>query len=356
VEQAGLEPVSSPNVTQVVLERGEPFHFTASVVVRPEVTLGDYRQIRVPVESQEVSVEDVEGNIEALRQRYAQLTDVGEREAQRGDVITAELTMRHGDQILGTPAQLQTLDLQRNDLLPGMADQLLGAKVGEPLDVTITLPEEYGRAELRGELVTITADIKQIQAKELPALDDNLAAIAGHGETLEELRRYVRDLLAEEFRLGAEQAQESKALEKLVASSRVEVPEAMVLAEIDHQIKDLELRLSASGISLEQLLASDGKKLDQFRGEQRQPAIERVQQELMLEELARREGLQVSDEELDENLRRIFSGGGSKEARRRAREPLRRELRLGAARRHLASLARGESAPGPSPGLGAVPG
>jgi trigger factor len=349
VAQVELEPVSSPKVIEVVLERGEPFHFTANVVVRPEVTLGDYHQVRVPVESQEVSEEDVESNIQALRQRYAQLTDASERPAQLGDVLTAELTMRHGDQVLGAAAQRQTLDLQRDDLLPGMVDQLLGAEVGVPLDLTITLPEEYPRPELRGEMVTITADIKQIQAKELPALDDNLAAIAGQGENLEELRRYVSDRLAEEFRLVAEQTQESKALEALVAISRVEVPEVMIQEEIDRQIKDLELRLSASGVTLEQLLASEDKQLDQFRGEQRQPAVERVQLELILEELARREDLQVSDEELDANLRRIFTGGGSKETRKRAREPIRRELRLGAARRHLASLARGEASPGSAP-------
>jgi trigger factor len=350
VAQANLEPVSNPDVTEVVLERGEPFRFTASVVLRPEVNLGDYRRIKVSVAAPDLSEEDVDRTLEALRQRYAQLEDAGQREARVGDVITAELTMHHNDEVVGTPGQLQTLDLERGDLLPGMADQLLGARVGEPAEVTVTLPEEYGRPELRGELVVITADVKQIQAKELPALDDNLAAIAGHGESLTELRQFVRDQLTEEARLEGEQGQEAKALEELVAVSRVEVPEVMIQAEIDRQIKDLELRLSASGISLEQLLASDDKQLEQLRGERRQPAVERVQLELILGEVARREKLQVSDQELDENLRRIFSKGASKDSRRRAREPLRRELLLGQARRLVAALARGESIPEPVDG------
>jgi trigger factor len=231
-----------------------------------------------------------------------------------------------------------------------MADQLLGARVGDPVDLTITLPEEYGRPELRGEMVVITADVRQIQAKELPGLDDNLATIAGHGENLAELRQYVRDQLTEETRIESEQLQENKALEELVAISRVEVPEVMIQAEIDRQIKDLELRLSASGVSLEQLLASDDKQMEQLRGERRQPAVERVQLELILEQVARQEGLLVSDRVLDENLGRIFSKGASKESRRRAREPLRRELLLGEARRLVAALARGE--PGPEPAEG----
>jgi trigger factor len=341
--QTELEPVSNPDVSGVVLERGEPFRFTASVVLRPDVELGDYQRIRVPVEVPEVADEEVDATLEALRQRYAQLEDASDREAQLGDVLTAELTMRHGDEIVGTAAQLETLDLERGDLLPGMADQLLGARLGVPVEVTVTLPEEYSRPELRGEMVVITVDVRQIQAKRLPALDDNLAAIAGQGETLADLRQYVRAQLIEEGRLEAERAQEAKALDELREISRVEVPEVMIEAEIDRQIRDLELRLSGSGISLEQLLASDGKQLEQLRGERRQPAIERVQLDLILEELARREGLQVSDRELDENLRRIFAAGASKDVRRRAREPLRRELLLGEARRRVAALARGET-------------
>ncbi|HVB13418.1 MAG TPA: trigger factor [Candidatus Dormibacteraeota bacterium] len=350
VAQVELEPVSTPDVSEVVLERGEPFRFTASVVLRPEVELGDYRKIKVPVAAPEISEDAVDETLAALRQRYAQLDDASEREARLNDVITADLTMRHNGEVVGTPAQSQTLDLERGDLLPGMADQLLGARVGEPVEVTLTLPEEYGRPELRGELVVITADVKQIQAKELPALDDNLATIAGHGESLAELRLFVRDQLTEEARIEAEQAQEAKSLEELVAVSRVEVPEAMIQTEIDRQIKDLELRLSASGISLEQLLASDGKPLEQLRGERRQPAVERVQLELILDQVARREGLQVSDDELDENLGRIFAKGASKESRRRAREPLRRELLLGQSRRLVAALARGEAGLEPAHG------
>jgi trigger factor len=350
VAQSELEPVSNPDVSGVVLERGEPFRFTASVVLRPDVELGDYQRIRVPVEVPEVADEDVDGTLEALRQRYAQLEDASDREARLGDVLTAELTMRHGDEIVGTPAQVETLDLERGDLLPGMADQLLGARVGAPVEVTVTLPEEYSRPELRGEMVVISVEVKQIQAKRLPGLDDNLAAIAGQGETLADLRQYVREQLVEEGRLEAERAQEAKALDELRQVSRVEVPEVMIEAEIDRQIRDLELRLSGSGISLEQLLASDGKQLEQLRGERRQPAIERVQLELILEELARREGLQISDKELDENLRRIFATGASKEVRRRAREPLRGELLLGEARRRVASLAKGESGEEPAEG------
>ena len=352
VEQAQLDPVSQPTVAEADLERGQPFRFVASVLLRPEVTLGDYRQIRVPLEVKEVPEQDVDGTLEALRQRYAQLTDATDREVQAQDVVTAELTMRHGDQVIGTPNQVQTLDLQRGDLLPGMADQLLGARVGgDPIEITVTLPEDYAREELRGEMVVVTANVTGIQAKSLPELDDNLAAIAGRGETLEELKGFIRDELREELAAEAEREQANKAMELLLGMTKVEVPEAMIQAEIDHQVRDLEARLAESGLALDALLAAQGRSLEQLRGERRQAAVERVRLDLALGQVAKQEALETSDLELAAALTQILPKGTSKEARERAREPIRREVTIGKANNFVLELARGGQEPG-SPAAG----
>ena len=352
VEQAQLDPVSQPTVAEADLERGQPFRFVASVLLRPEVTLGDYRQIRVPLEVKEVPEQDVDGTLEALRQRYAQLTDATDREVQAQDVVTAELTMRHGDQVIGTPNQVQTLDLQRGDLLPGMADQLLGARVGgDPIEITVTLPDDYAREELRGEMVVVTANVTGIQAKSLPELDDNLAAIAGRGETLEELKGFIRDELREELAAEAEREQANKAMELLLGMTKVEVPEAMIQAEIDHQVRDLEARLAESGLALDALLAAQGRSLEQLRGERRQAAVERVRLDLALGQVAKQEALETSDLELAAALTQILPKGTSKEARERAREPIRREVTIGKANNFVLELARGGQEPG-SPAAG----
>ncbi len=345
VGQAGLQPVSSPQVSEVVLERGQPFHFVASVTLRPEVTLGDYRGIQVALAPRAITEEQVDQALEDVRQRYAQLSDASDREARFGDVLEAGLTMTHGGEAVGAPNQRQTLELEPEALLPGMADQLQGARVGEEVEISVTLPQEYGREELRGELVTITAALKQIQAKELPPLDDNLAAIAGHGENLLELRQYAREQLQEVAELEATREQEAQVTERLLALARVEVPEEMVQAEIDRQLRELELRLGGAGVAVAPWLESQGKTPEQFRGEQRQPAVERVRLELLLDELASQEKIEVGDQELDQSLRRIFSGPKSGETRRRAREPLRREMRRERAGRWLAAHARGEAGP-----------
>jgi trigger factor len=342
VRQEQLEPVSQPSVGEADLERGQPFRFVASIVLRPEVKLGDYAKIRVPLESKEVPEADVDGTIDALRQRYAQLTDVGERGVEANDVVTAELSMIHNGQPVGTPGQVQVLDLQRGELLPGMSEQLLGATAGaEPVEITVTLPEDYAREELRGEMVTVTAKVTRIQLKELPSLDDNLAAIAGHGENLAELRGYIQEQIAAEMAEQARQEQAGKVMDALLELAKTDVPEPMIQAEIDHQLRDLERRLAESGVSLDTLLSVEGQSLEQLRGERRQSAAERVRLELALGQIAKQEGFQPADEEVSAALTRLMPKGSSKDVRERAREPIRREMAISMARDHLLSLATG---------------
>ena len=343
IRQVELEPVAQPQISQSELQRGEAFRFVATVGVRPEVQLGDYRSIRVPLEHKDVPVEDVEGTLTALRQRYAQLTDAGDRPVEVGDVVTARLTMLHNGEVVGTPEQEQTLDLERGELLPGMADQLLGAVAGgDPVEISLTLPEEYAREELRGELVTITAVVTRVQSKELPALDDNLAAIAGQGETLEELRGFIREQIAADLLEEAERAQASAALEALIGMTKAEVPESMIQAEIDHQIRDLDRRLREAGVTLDALLSAQGSSLEQLRGERRQAAVEAVRLDLALGEVVKREGISVEAPELDRAMVGALPKGTAKAARNRVREALRRELELSRARELVLRLARGE--------------
>ncbi len=343
IRQADLEPVSPPQVAEAQLERGEPFRFVVTVGVRPPVTLGDYHQLRVPVEVKPVADEDIDTTIAELRQRYAQLVDV-DRAVEAGDVVTAELTMLHNGEPVGAPDQVQTLDLERGGLIPGMAEQLVGAVAGgDPVEITLTMPEDYSREELRGELVTITAKVTRVQAKELPALDDNLAAIVGRGETLAELREYIREQIAAGNVREAEQAQVAAALEELLGITKVDVPESMIQAEIDHQLRDFSRRLEEGGLTLEALLAAQGSSLEQLRGERRQPAVQAVRLDLALSEVVRREQISVSDEEVDAALAGLIPKGSSKADRQRLREAFRRELEIGKARELVAALARGDS-------------
>ncbi len=343
LEDLGLDPVTPPQVEPPQFAPGEPFRFTAVFTVRPEVELGDYRALRVEAEPAAVPEADVEAGLQELRQQHAQLTTVNDRPATPADRVVAELTMHRGQEPVGTPGQTYTLDLDRPDALPGLAAAIAGHRAGEQFEFPLTLPADYPREELQGAEVRVTAQLREVHEKVLPALDDNLASIAGRGETLDELRAAVRADLEQRAAAGAATQFETTVLDRALALATVEVPEAMVQAEIERQLRDLEMRLQAAGLSVEQYLQATQQTVEQLRGERRQPATERVTLELVLEAVARAEGLTVPDPELDQALARIFRAG-ERDARRRAREPLRREMLRRAATERLLQIARGEAA------------
>jgi len=342
----GLDPVTAPQVDTPQFEPGEPFRFTAVFTVRPDVELGEYRALRVEAPAATVPEADVEAGLQELRQQHAQLTAVEDRPATPADRVVAELTMRRGEEAVGPPGQAYTLDLDRPDVLPGLAEAVAGHRTGEHFEFPLTLPADYPREELRGAEVRVSAELREVYEKALPALDDNLASIAGRGETLTELRAALRADLEQRAAAVATTEFETTVLDRTLALATVEVPEAMVQMEIERQLRDLEMRLQAAGLSVEQYLQATQQTVEQLRGERRQPATERVTLELVLEAVARAEALTVDDAEVDQALARIFRPG-ERDARRRAREPLRREMLRRGATERLLQIARGE-APDPA--------
>ncbi len=224
LEDLGLDPVTPPQVEPPQFAPGEPFRFTAVFTVRPEVELGDYRALRVEAEPAAVPEADVEAGLQELRQQHAQLTTVNDRPATPADRVVAELTMHRGQEPVGTPGQTYTLDLDRPDALPGLAAAIAGHRAGEQFEFPLTLPADYPREELQGAEVRVTAQLREVHEKVLPALDDNLASIAGRGETLDELRAAVRADLEQRAAAGAATQFETTVLDRALALATVEVP------------------------------------------------------------------------------------------------------------------------------------
>ncbi|HUY96933.1 MAG TPA: trigger factor [Verrucomicrobiae bacterium] len=340
----GLEPVTQPEVEDVSLELGEPFRFTATVIVRPAVELGDYRSLRVPLQPDPVTDRDVEASLGLVQREHAVLFDAGDRPVQSGDRVTAELAMRRDGQLVGGGARAQTIDLDPGVPLPGLTDALVGRRVGEEIQVDLTLPEDYPEEELRGARVTVLGTVRQVQAKELPPIDDNLASIAGLGETLDGLRGALRERLEAAATELARSRRENQVLEEVLRLASVEVPEAMVQHEVDRQLRDLGLRLAGAGIGLEAYLQATGQTLEQVRGQRRQPATERVKLELTLEAIAQAEALEVADADVERALDQLFRRG-DKGRRDQARGALRRELLWRGATNRLVAIAEAGGAP-----------
>lgn len=343
LQQAGVEVVSDPERLDVGdLERGRPLTLTALVTVKPEVDLGDYTALRVDEAHTEIGDSDVDEAIEGVRRAHAELVDV-DRPVQAGDVARATLVMRRGDEVVGGEGEERDIEVDRERLLPGLADGILGLSAGQQHTLELTLPDDYGREELRGVAVTVEASIAGVRERKLPPLDDSLAALDTHAETLEELREYYRDQLTTYTERNDRERYEAQVLEALRDRATVEVPEVMVEREIDRQLRDMELRLATSGLRLDKYLEYTGETMEQVREARRPAAQLRVRLELVLEALAAAEGIEIDESDVErEEAAVIGERKLTPEQRRRVHVATHRDLLLRAAAQRAMQIARGE--------------
>jgi trigger factor len=343
LEQAGVDPVGDPEVGSVGdLERSRPLSFTATVTVRPEVELGDYLGLRVAPEHPEVTEEQVDEVIDEVRRRHSELVDV-DRPAQAGDVLRATLVMRRGDEVVGGEGEERDVELDRDRLLGGLADALTGLAPGAATSAEITLPDDYPREELRGVPVTVDIRVAAVRERKLPPLDDSLAALDGHGSNLSELRDHYRKALEEHATHEEQTRFENAVLEQLRDQAVVDIPEVMVDAEIDRELREMELQLSQAGLRLDSYLQYSGQTLEQVRGERRETAVRRVKLQLALEALAAAEGLEVDEADVEREERRLAGDRKlSAEQRQRLHRATHRDLLLRGAVERALEIARGE--------------
>lgn len=344
LDQAGVQPVDDPELDLSPVERGQPFVFTATVTVRPDVELGDYSSLRVDVPATEVTDEQVDEMIEELRRRNGELRDV-ERPAQAGDVLRCSLMMRRGDELLsGDDENDRDLDIDRERLLPGLADALIGMEAGQQRSFPLTLPGDFAREELRNATVGVDVKVTAVRERILPPLDDSLAGFdEEHGASLEELRQDYRKRLEEAAAERDREALEAGALERLRDHVVVELPESMVERELDRQVADLEARLQQMGMPIDRYLEYSGTTVEKIRGERREAAVQRLRLELALDALAQAEGIEVDEAEVVREEQRVAHGRKLTPAqRRRLHQGAHVDLARHAAGERLIEIVRGE--------------
>jgi len=343
LEQTGVEAVGDPELDVGELERDQPLVFSATVTVRPDVHLGDYLSIRVEEPATEVSDDQVDEAIEEVRRRHAELREV-ERPAQAGDVLRCTLVMRNGDQLLSAEeAGERDLELDRESLIPGIVDGIIGLSAGDSRTFDVTLPDDYRREELRGSTVTVDVTVHAVREQELPPLDDSLAAVDGHGSTLEELRAHYRERLEAAANEADRARFEGDALRALRDVVTVDLPEVMVDREIERELADLEYRLASLGLTLDKYLELSGQTVEKLRGERRESAAQRVKLDLALDALAAAEQLEVDESQVNREATRLAERRQLTAAqRRRLRDIARRDLRRRAAGQRLLEIVREE--------------
>jgi trigger factor len=342
LSQGRIDAVGDPDLTLGDLERGAPFTFTATVTVTPEVELGDYTAIRVDEPRTEITDERVDEAIEEVRRRHGELTPV-ERPAEHGDVLRASMVMRRGGEVVGGSEEERDVELDRDRLLPGLADGLIGLEAGGAHTVAITLPDDYPQEEMRGVEVGVDVSVSAVRERTLPPLDDSLAALEGGSATLAEMRDRLRTRLEEQAAAEDAERFEAEVLERFRDSAVIDIPEVMVDREVDRQVRDMELRLAQMGMRLDRYLELSGETIEQVRGTRREGAVQRVKLELVLQALAEAEGLDIDEADVEREEARLAGDrklGGDQQ--RRLHMAAHRDLLLRAAAQRAMEIARGE--------------
>lgn len=304
VAESKLEPIAAPRIDDVAYADGEPVRFAATVEIKPEVKLGGYTGLGLTPKPVEVPESAADTQLEHLRERKARLVPVEDPAATVAEGMVAVIDFtgtRDGAPIEGASAAGYLLDVGSGSFIPGLESGLIGMRVGETRELPVTFPADYHTAELAGNEARFTVTVQELKLKQLPALDDDLAKGAGY-QTLEELRAGIENRLAEAARRDVRTDYLNRVITKIVAGSEVDVPETLIARRVDSMAEDLAERLERGGTGLERFLSANGKTLVGLRDDLRPRALQAVKADLVLEAVARAEGLEATEADVEAEL------------------------------------------------------
>lgn len=304
LKEQDMEPVTRPEIDIVTLEEGKNVVFTAKFTQRPEVTLGEYKGLKVEKPEASVSEEDIDRQIEGMRQHQGTLIDApADAAVKKDDFITLDFDgFVDGVPFEGGKGEDYPLQIGSGSFIPGFEDQLIGAKVGEEREVNVTFPEDYHAENLKGKAALFKCTVRSIKSRELPEVNDEFAKKASKFDTLAELREDIRKNLQESAARRAENERRTKAIDMATDNCTMEIPPVMVENRITAMIQEMAMRLEQQGMSLEQYLQYAGLDMARIRDEYRETAEKNVRTDLMLEEVAKAEDIKVDGRDLDQEV------------------------------------------------------
>ncbi len=304
--ECGEEIVSQPDISVTQIEKGQPFIFTAEVAVKPEVTLGEYKGLEVETVAVTVSEEEVDAEVNKERENNSRTIDVDDRAVEKGDIIKLDFDGSvDGVPFQGGKAENYDLTIGSGSFIPGFEDQLVGAKLGEELEVNVTFPEDYHAEELKGKAAVFKCKVNEIKVKELPEADDEFAAEVSEFDTLAEYKDDIRAKLLDRKTKDAKRAKETQVVAKAVENATMEIPDAMVNEQVRRMADDFGRRMQSQGITMEQYMQFTGMTAETLLDQMRPEALKRIQNSLVLEAIAKAENIEISDERLDEEVAKM---------------------------------------------------
>ena len=304
--ECDLEIVSQPEINVTQMEPGKALIFTADVAVKPEVTLGDYKGVEVPKSEIAVTDEEVDAEVKKEQDKNARTFAVEDRAAANGDITTIDFDgFVDGVAFEGGKGTDYALTLGSGTFIPGFEDQLVGANTGDHVEVKVTFPEEYQAKELAGKEAVFQCDVKKIETKEVPELDDEFAKDVSEFDTLAEYKEDVKKKLTEKKEKEARTAKENAAVDKAIENAQMDIPELMTKTECRQMMDDFSRRMQQPGLSMEQYFQFTGQSMDKMMEDMKPQALKRIQTRLVLEKVAEAENIQPSEEEITEEIQKM---------------------------------------------------
>ena len=305
VKEAKIDVVGRPDPEVVSMSEADGVVLKVKVAVKPEVELGEYAGLTVTKEAKTVNEDDVEAEVKRMQDRNGRLL-TREGAAENGDTVDIDFEgFVDGKAFEGGKAEHYSLVLGSGSFIPGFEDQVVGHSAGEEFDVNVKFPEEYGAAELAGKDATFKIKLHEVKYKELPALDDDFAKDVSEYDTMDELKDSIRNNIKTNLDKQAEQKVENDLMDQVIANMKADIPDAMVDSRIDELVQDFEYRISQQGLKLADYLKYMGMNIEQFRAQFKEQADKQVKMRLAMEAIVAKEGITASDEEFEEEVKRI---------------------------------------------------
>ncbi len=306
IKELELEVVDYPEIDIEQLEKGKPVIIKAEVTVKPEVKLGEYKSIEVEKVEYNVTDEDVENQLTSIQKTNARILEAPDRETKEGDLLLVDFEgYVDGEQFEGGTAENQTIEIGSNQFIPGFEEQLVGKKKGDNIEVEVIFPEDYFKESLKGKEALFKVAIKEVKEKELPKLDDEFAKDVSEYDTLEELKKDIKKKLEEDAKKREEIENETKVIEKAVETCEVDIPEVMIDTQVENEIRQFEYTIRMQGIDMEQYFNITNTTVDDLKENLKPRAEVKVRTDLVLDAISKAENIEVSDEEVDEELEKM---------------------------------------------------
>lgn len=306
IEENNLEVVSRPEVDVQQVEKGKSMIFTAEVAVKPEVTLGEYKGIEIEKNDIDVTEEDVDKEIEKVRDKNSRLVDITDRAVENDDQVVIDFEgFIDGEPFEGGKSENYSLTIGSHSFIDTFEDQLIGKNIEEDVEVNVTFPEDYQQEDLQGKPALFKVKVKEIKFKELPAVDDEFAKDVSEFDTLDEYKQDVKAKLLEQKENAAKAKKQEDVLQKIIENATMEIADPMIDLQAENMTQDFATRLQYQGLSLEQYFGFTGQNMATLKDTMKTDAEKRIKSRLVLEAVAKAEDIQVTEEELDEELNKM---------------------------------------------------